>query len=100
MFHLVSVRQNLVEEVSRRHCLVENQSLLKTNLEAGVLLSQKFRETGCIDGDYWFDDAQRAKMFASVCMDFIMKLIRSRADAIEQLNHQDDFIAGNRHKTK
>ncbi len=89
------MRHNLVEEIRHQQSLSETQSLLKTNLEAGTLLSQTFRQTGCIDGEYCFDDSERAKLFASVCMDFIAKLIESRSTRIERLNHNEEYVADN-----
>ena len=89
------MRRNLVEEIRHQQLLSDAQSLLKTNLEAGTLLSQNFRQTGCVDGEYCFDDSERAKIFASVCMDFIAKLIESQSARIERLNHNEEYIADN-----
>ncbi|MDE0309334.1 MAG: hypothetical protein OXI60_05820 [Acidiferrobacterales bacterium] len=93
MYYRVVVRHNLVEEIRHQQSLSERQSLLHSNLEAGTLLSQNFRQTGCIDGEYCFDDSQRAKLFASVCMDFISKLLDSRSARIECLNHDEEYLA-------
>ena len=95
MYYRVIVRHNLVEEIRHQQSLAESQTLLKSNLEAGTMLSQIFRQTGCIDGEYCFDDSQRAKLFASVCMDFVMKLLESRTARIERLNHDEEYIAQN-----
>ena len=95
MYYRVAVRHNLVEEIRHQSHLSDNQSLLKSNLEAGTLLSQNFRETGCVDGEYFFDDSERAKLFASVCMDFVAKLIGKRISQIDQLNHNEEYVADN-----
>lgn len=87
------MRHNLVEAIRHQQSLSETQSLLQSNLEAGTLLSQNFRQTGCIDGEYCFDDSERAKLFASVCMDFISKLLESRSVRIERLNHNEEYLA-------
>ena len=79
MYFNVVVRHNLVEQIQRLDNLNGNQTVLKSNLEAGTLLSENFQANDCIDGEYCFDDAERAKSFASVCMDFTKKLLAEPA---------------------
>ncbi len=93
MYFNVVVRHNLVEQIQRLDNLNGNQTVLKSNLEAGTLLSENFQANDCIDGEYCFDDAERAKSFASVCMDFTKKLLQSRLDRIDRLNSGEEFIA-------
>ena len=93
MYICVSVRHNLVKQIQHQNDLNKDQPVLKTNLEAGTLLSKNFQANDCIDGDYYFDDAERAKTFASVCMDFTQKLLQSRLDRIESLNSGEEFTA-------
>ena len=93
MFYRVAVRNNIVEEIRHQRLLAENQQLLHTNLEAGALLAQNFQQFGCIDSDYFFDDSERAKTFASMCLDFIKKLIDSRMASIDRLDHDQEYIA-------
>ena len=93
MLSLVVVRHNLVEEI--RHDITGEGStpLLRTNLEAGTLLSENYRTNGCIDGEYWFDDLERSKAFAEICMDFVKKLLDARIEQIGQLSQQEEYIA-------
>jgi len=93
MYSVVVVRQNLVEKILHRVKLDERSNLLATNLEAGTQLSENFRCNGCIDGEYWFDDPERAKSFATIAMDFVKKLIENRMEVIERLNQQEEFSA-------
>ena len=93
MFYRVVVRKNLIEEIRHQCLLAENQQLLHTNLEAGASLAQNFQQFGCIDSDYFFDDSERAKTFASMCLDFMKKLIDSRMASIDRLNHNQEYMA-------
>ncbi len=93
MYYVVLVRHNLVEQIQCQDDLSNQQTALKTNLDAGTLLSENFQQNECIDGEYWFDDAERAKSFASVCMDFTRKLLQSRLDRIDKLNSGEEFVA-------
>lgn len=93
MFFNVIVRHNLVEEIRRLDEPVANQVVLQTNLDAGTLLSENYQTDKCIDGEYCFDDAERAKAFASVCMNFTKQLLHSRLERIDDLNSGEEFIA-------
>ena len=93
MFYRVVVRKNLIEEIRHQRLLAEDQQLLRTNLEAGTSLAQNFQQFGCIDSDYFFDDSERAKIFASMCLDFMKKLIDSRKASIDRLDHNQEYIA-------
>ncbi len=93
MFYKVVVRKNLIEEIRHQRLLAEDQQLLLTNLEAGASLAQNFQQFGCIDSDYFFDDSECAKAFASMCMDFMNKLIDSRMASIDRLDHDQEYIA-------
>lgn len=93
MYYIVNVHHNLVEQIKCQDDLSDQQTLLKTNLDAGTLLSENFQANECIDGEYCFDDAERAKTFASVCMDFTRKLLQSRLDRIDMLNSGEEFFA-------
>ncbi len=93
MYSIVIVRHNLVEEIRYEDSLKGQAALLRTNLEAGSLLSQNFQRQGCIDGDYWFDDPERSKVFASICMDFVKKLLEKRIEIIDQLSQEEEYVA-------
>ena len=93
MLSLVVVRHNLVEEIRHDVTAEGNTPLLRTNLEAGTLLSENYRTNGCIDGEYWFDDLERSKAFAEICMDFVKKVIDTRIEQISRLSQQEEYIA-------
>ncbi len=93
MYFVVGVRHNLVEQIRCCDDLIKQQIILKSNLDAGSLLAENFQTNGCIDGEYCFDDAERAKIFASVCMDFTKKLLQSRLERIDNLNSGEEFVA-------
>ena len=93
VYFIVIVQHNLVEQIQRRDSLSNQQVVLQTNLEASALLTDNFRVNQCIDGEYCFDDAERAKSFASVCMDFMKKLVLNRLERIDKLNSGEQFIA-------
>lgn len=89
---------NLVEEISGQPASFQVDHVLKTNLDAGTLLAQNHQTNGCIDGVYYFDDAERAKTFASICMDFVKKKIDGRLNQIDRLNYSEDYFA--QHQSK
>ncbi len=93
MYFKVVIRHNLIEQIQCQESLNESQLVLATNLEASQLLAENFQVNHCIDGDYCFDDAERAKTFASVSMDFTMRLLQSRVEKIDRLNCGESFIA-------
>ena len=57
----------------------------KTPLEVGTQLADNNRTNGCIDGRYYFDDTQRAKIFASLCLEFTKALVEKRLATINSL---------------
>ena len=59
-----------------------------TKLEVSTQLAQNHRERGCIDGDYYFDNADRAKYFAFLCQDFVKKLVDRTTDELERVRDQ------------
>lgn len=56
----------------------------ETALEVSTQLARNHRERGCIDGDYYFDNAERAKHFAVLCQDFVKKLVDKTMGELEQ----------------
>ncbi len=65
----------------------------QTKLEVGTELADNYRNQGCIDGQYYFDNSQRAKIFASLCLEFTRALIQKRLDAIKLLKGDSDYSA-------
>lgn len=56
-----------------------------TPLEAGTELATNYRRNGCIDGRYHFDEAARARTFASLCLEFTRALVDRRLAEVNQL---------------
>jgi hypothetical protein len=57
----------------------------KTPLEVGTQLAENNRANGCIDGRYYFDDTQRARTFAALCLEFTRALVEKRLAVINSL---------------
>jgi hypothetical protein len=60
-------------------------SVPESRLEIGTELATNYRARGCIDGSYHFDSAQRARVFATLCLEFIRALVDKRLDALGRL---------------
>jgi len=65
-----------------------------TRLEVSRQLASRHLEHGCIDGSYRFDDAERARSFAVLALDFVKRLIERRIDEIESLDTGEGYDAG------
>ena len=92
-FYCVVVRHNLVQALRRVDAATAQSAVSHGNLEAATELARRFRENGCIDGDYHFDRADRAKVFAILCLDFAKALVEKRRPQIETLQPGADFEA-------
>ena len=57
----------------------------QTKLEIGTQLAENNRVNGCIDGHYHFDNAQRARIFAILCLEFTRALVDKRLEAVKAL---------------
>jgi hypothetical protein len=82
--YVVIVKHNMVTAVRPA---AENMSVSvpQTKLEVGTRLAENYRVNGCIDGEYHFENAQRAKIFATLCLEFTRALADKRLDAIKAL---------------
>lgn len=82
--YVVVVKGNVVCAIER--CTAPSpEPIPKTPLEVGTQLATNNRVNGCIDGRYYFDDTQRAKIFASLCLEFTKALVEKRLAAIDAL---------------
>ena len=61
-----------------------------TKLEVSTQLARNHQERGCIDGDYYFDNADRAKYFAILCQDFVKKLVDKTMEELERVRSKPD----------
>ncbi len=83
-FYTVVVEGNLVSAIERASAPGAGP-LARTPLEAGTQLAENNRRRGSIDGRYCFDDAQRARVFAQLCLEFTRALAERRLAALGRL---------------
>jgi len=57
----------------------------QTKLEVGTQLAENNRVNGCIDGRYYFDNPQRARIFAVLCLEFVRALVDKRMEVVKAL---------------
>lgn len=81
--YTVVVRHNLVVEI-RPGPAPEGEAVTRTPLEASQALAANNLRNGCIDGDYRFDEASRARVFALLCLEFTQALAERRRASIER----------------
>ena len=81
---VVVVEHNLVTALER---VAEGISveIPHSKLEVGTQLADNNRANGCIDGRYYFDSAQRARIFATLCLEFTKALVEKRLDVLKAL---------------
>ncbi len=90
----VTVRHNIVCAIRR----VDNAGgadVSRTKLEASTQLAKNNQENGCIDGDYYFEDAGLAKSFAILSLDFVKRLLEKTLDEIQNRAFSGEFDWGN-----
>jgi len=91
--HVVVVASNLVVAIAR----VDGGAAIpvaQTRLEIATQLADNYRNNGCIDGRYHFANAQRARVFATLCLEFTQAQIERRLAAIRSLAAGEEFDAG------
>jgi hypothetical protein len=82
--YIVHVDGNLVVSIERSAGRPE-QRAPRTPLEVGTQLATNFRATGRLDGDYLFADAEAARSFASLCLQFMKNLVEQRTRVVNAL---------------
>jgi hypothetical protein len=82
--YVVVVKHNMVTALERAAASV-NVPVPQTKLEIGTRLAENYRANGCIDGEYYFDNAQRAKIFATLCLEFTRALVDKRLEVLKAL---------------
>ena len=81
----VLVSQNLVTAVD----LIEGKDvdgIATENLEVALKLAENYRETGTIDGEYFFSGIHRAKDFSLLALDFVKKLMEKSEQNLKAHN--------------
>lgn len=81
----VIVEHNLVVALRRAGEEASEAQVPETPLDVATILAQRFQSGGSIDGVYYFHDHPRARVFASLCLDFVRKLAEKRLQSIESL---------------
>lgn len=82
--YVVVVAHNVVTAL-KRVSESADISVPQTKLEVGTRLAENYRVAGCIDGEYFFDNAQRARIFATLCLEFARALIDKRLEVVKAL---------------
>ena len=82
--YVVIVENNLVTAIELAGA-PPDRPIPKTPLEVSTELAENNRRNGRIDGRYYFQDTQRARIFASLCLEFIKALVDKRLAAINSL---------------
>ncbi len=68
----------------------------QSRLDIGTELAANYRAHGCIDGRYHFDNAQRARIFATLCLEFTRALVDKRLDVLRRLPAGCEYLAADR----
>jgi hypothetical protein len=90
----VIVEHNLVVALRRVGEEVGEAQVPETSLEVATVLARRFQSGGSIDGVYYFHDHPRARVFASLCLDFVRKLAEKRLQSIEVLQAEEEYSPG------
>lgn len=89
---VVTVEHNLVTAIARSPG-ESADAVPETTLEVGTELAANYRSHGCLDGRYLFRNAQRARIFATLCLEFTRALTERRLAAVKALRSDEDFDA-------
>lgn len=89
--YVVEVEHNVVTAV---HKLPSDTavSVPESRLQIGTQLAANYRAHGCIDGSYHFDSAQRARVFATLCLEFTRALVDKRLAALKRLPVSSEYL--------
>lgn len=90
--YVVVVRHNVVIALEQAPDGIDTP-VPQTKLEIGTQLADNYRVNGCIDGRYLFDNAQRARIFAVLCLEFVRALVDKRLEAVKALALGAEYFA-------
>jgi hypothetical protein len=82
--YVVVVTNNLVTAIERS-LDASPAPIPATPLEVSSQLAANHRAHGYIDGRYYFEDPQRARIFATLCLAFVKGLAEKRLEWIDAL---------------
>ena len=90
---VVVVEHNLVVTLARAEPGVAVPAM-QTKLEVATALAANFQRNGCLDGCYHFAGAERARVFATLCLEFTQALVERRLAALKTLAVGGELHAG------
>lgn len=88
----VRIEHNVVCSI-QRVARMPDMHVPASPLEVSSELARNHQRTGCIDGCYRFDDAERARSFALIALDFVKRLIERHALRIESMSSGAEYLA-------
>ena len=88
----VIVLHNAVQAI-RRVPRTPDMHIPASNLEVTSELARNHQRNGCVDGCYRFDEAERARSFAVLALDFVKRMLEKRIEQIESLDTGEEFTA-------
>lgn len=90
---VVTVEHNLVSAIMRAPGASAG-AIPETTLEVGTELAANYRRNGCLDGEYRFRNAQRSRIFATLCLEFMQALTERRLATVKALRSDEEWHAG------
>jgi hypothetical protein len=88
----VTIRHNMVQSI-RRIARPEKMRACGTPLEVSTRLARNHQRNGCLDDRYLLADAEQARSFAVLALDFVKRLLERRLGEIEALDSGSEFDA-------
>ena len=86
----VTVRHNVVQSI-RQVPRSADLHVPTSRLEVSSELAANHQRNGCIDGCYRFEDAEQARSFALLAIDFVTRLLAARERDISALDSGADY---------
>lgn len=86
----VVIKHNIVCAIKR----IDGPSVVdvpQSKLEVSAQLATNNQVNGCIDGDYYFENAKLARNFAVLALDFVKRLAEKTLHEIEDRNFSGEF---------
>ena len=88
----VTITDNLVQSI-RRVARGDDMTVPTSRLEVSSQLAGNHRRNGRLDGCYRFEDAEQARSFAVLALDFVRRDVDRRIESIEALDTGAEFDA-------
>ena len=88
----VTVRHNLVQSIHRAP-RTPDMHVPASRLEVSTELATNHQRNQCIDGVYRFEDAEQARSFSVLALDFVNRIIERRLQTIQAPDSGAEFDA-------